>query len=69
MDSNGNFITMWGSPEIFGHVHYIATDPAGNVFVTDLENGNIQKFDNNGNALAEFRAEEVDESQGEEGED
>ena len=54
-DSNGNFITMWGSPEIFGHVHYIATDPAGNVFVTDLENGNIQKFDNNGNALAEFR--------------
>jgi tripartite motif-containing protein 71 len=54
MDSDGKFITSWGS-EGNGNGQFlrpeaIAVDcSSDNVFVTDFEGNNIQKFDSNGN--------------------
>ena len=55
-DSNGTFLTKWGSfgtgdGQFSKHVHGIAIDSKGNVYVTDRDNSNIQKFDGNGNFL------------------
>jgi DNA-binding beta-propeller fold protein YncE len=65
-DSNGNFITKWGS---FGSIWDsfgsfddgqfdwpcgIAVDNSGNVFVADTWNNLIQKFDSNGNFITKW---------------
>jgi tripartite motif-containing protein 71 len=51
-DSNGAFITKWGSSGSgdgqFNGPEGIATDSSGNVYVTDFNNHRIQKFDSNG---------------------
>jgi DNA-binding beta-propeller fold protein YncE len=54
-DSNGNFITMWGSKgsgegQING-IQGIDVDSSGNVYVADSRNNRIQKFDSNGNFI------------------
>ena len=47
-DSNGNFITKWGSEGSgdgqFNAPNSVATDSSGNVYVTDYANNRIQKF-------------------------
>jgi hypothetical protein len=59
-DSNGNFITTWGSSG-FGDGDFfflgpsgIAADNSGNVFVADTWNNRIQKFDSNGNFITKW---------------
>src|SRR3954471_17948888 len=51
-DSDGKLITSWGqtgsSQGQFLHAHGIGLDSAGNVYVSDAENYNIQKFDSDG---------------------
>jgi streptogramin lyase len=57
-DSNGNFITKWGSEGSedgqFSYPNGIAIDSQDNVYVTDLDNHNIQKFDSNGNFITKW---------------
>ena len=47
-DSNGNFITKWGTPGAgdghFIHPHSITLDSSGNVYITDTGNFRIQVF-------------------------
>ena len=54
-DSNGNFITTWGSEgSAVGQFKVpigIAVDSAGNAYVTDFYENSIQKFDSNGNFI------------------
>ena len=57
-DSNGNFITKWGS-EGAGDGQFksplgIAIDSSGNVYVADHDNHRIQKFDSNGNFITKW---------------
>ncbi len=51
-DSNGNFITKWGSIGLgdgeFARPEGIAIGSDGSVFVTDVFNNRVQKFDSNG---------------------
>ncbi|WP_048103871.1 PKD domain-containing protein [Methanofollis liminatans] len=55
-DSNGTFITKWGSYGTgageFMDPQGVATDPFGNVYVTDGYGGRIQKFDISGTFIA-----------------
>jgi DNA-binding beta-propeller fold protein YncE len=57
-DSNGNFELKWGSPGTdegdFSRPEGITIDGDGNVYISDLNNKNIQKFDSNGNFLLRF---------------
>ena len=57
-DSDGNFITKWGSIGIdegqFIHPHGIAVDNLGNVYVADEAKPSIQKFDGNGVFIKEW---------------
>jgi tripartite motif-containing protein 71 len=54
-DSNGNFITKWGSEDgQFQLLNGIAIDSAGNVYVADTGNNRVQKFDSNGNFITKF---------------
>ncbi|KAF5418121.1 MAG: Virginiamycin B lyase [Candidatus Methanophagaceae archaeon] len=57
-DSNGNFITKWGSYGTgdgeFQRPRGIAVDNGGNVFVADTRNDRIQKFDSNGNFITKW---------------
>lgn len=55
-DLDGNFIDSWGSfgtgdGEFLYQASGIATDPAGNVYVSDTGNARIQKFDSTGRFL------------------
>jgi hypothetical protein len=51
-DSNGKFITSWGSEGDgdgqFLHAHGIDIDSSGNVYVSDDDKNNIQKFTSDG---------------------
>ncbi len=64
-DSNGKFITMWGTngdtrgvaqtqPTQFYGPRAIAVDPQGNVYVTDTGNKRVTKFSPNGEPLGQF---------------
>lgn len=63
-DNNGVFITKWGanggdgstgtSNGEFDSPRGIATDSSGNIFVADTGNGRVQKFDSEGDYLAQF---------------
>jgi len=57
-DSNGNFVTKWGSlgdcDGQFDHPTGIAVDHMGNVYISDHDNGRIQKFDSNGKFLTKW---------------
>ncbi len=61
-DQYGNLITYWGSYGSgngqFKSCRGIAIDPIGNIFVTDIGNLRIQKFDNSGNFLLSWNAPE-----------
>ena len=52
-DSNGTFITKWGSygrrRRTILYPYGVAVDSSGNVYVADTINDRIQKFDSNGN--------------------
>ena len=54
-DSEGNFVTTWGTPGSapgeFDLVHSIAVDSQGRVYASDRENNRIQIFDENGELL------------------
>ena len=57
-DSNGNFITKWGSlgsgDGQFNGPYAIAFDSDGHVYVADYSNNRIQKFDSNGNFITKW---------------
>ncbi len=57
-DSNGNFITKWGSlgrgDGQFDLPFGVAVDPSGNVYVVEAANRRIQKFDSNGNFITKW---------------
>lgn len=59
-DSDGHFITMWGSKgNNDGQFNcspfcMLTVDGLGNVYVTDNNNSRIQKFDSNGNFLMKW---------------
>lgn len=57
-DSSGNFELLWGAPGSgdgeFDRPEGVAIDSAGNVYVSDMHNKNIQKFDADGNFLLRF---------------
>src|SRR5919107_504089 len=57
-DSNGKLISSWGPTGSgdgqFLHAHGIGLDSAGNVYVSDAENTNIQKFDSNGKFITKW---------------
>lgn len=53
---NYPFVSTWGKQGLttsgaFTFPQYVAVDETGNVYVTDLGNSRIQKFDNNGSYL------------------
>ena len=71
-DSQGNFQLMWGSEGSgegqFGdildaHEGHLAIDTQANVYVIDLKNIRIQKFDSNGNYLTQWGTEGAGEGQ------
>ena len=71
-DNRGNFLLMWGSEGSgagqFGdildaHEGHLAVDTQGNVYVIDLKNVRIQKFDSNGNYLTHWGTEGEREGQ------
>jgi tripartite motif-containing protein 71 len=57
-DSNGNFITKWGTTGStngqFLTPVAIATDSSDNVYVIDGSNNRVQKFDSNGNFITKW---------------
>jgi hypothetical protein len=70
-DSNGNFITKWGSEgssdgQFDQPCGGVAVDSSGHVFVVDSDNSRIQKFDNNGNFITKWGSQGVGNGQFEE---
>jgi tripartite motif-containing protein 71 len=79
-DSDGNFMTKWGSycntdsngdsiPDQacdgqFNYIYGIAVGPEGSVFVTDTGNHRIQKFDNNGNFVMKWGSQCISDANG-----
>ena len=57
-DSNGAFITKWGSygseDGQFSSPNSVAVDSSGNVYVADSYNHRIQKFDSNGTFITKW---------------
>ena len=63
-DNDGNFITKWGANDgdgtsgagdsEFNNPRGITTDSSGNVYVADMGNGRIQKFDSSGTYISQF---------------
>ena len=57
-DSDGKFITKWGSKGTgdgeFNYPEGISVDSSGNVYVADSFNHRIQKFDSNGKFIAKW---------------
>ena len=57
-DSDGNFITKWGSKGHgdgeFNYPKGISVDSKGYVYVADAYNHRIQKFDSNGNFITKW---------------
>ena len=60
-DSNGGFLTEWGSEGTgdgqFSNPKDVAVDGSGNVYVADTNNDRIQKFDSEGKFLTEWGTE------------
>jgi len=60
-DSNGKFITKWGSEGSGSGQFYwpqgVAVDSSGNVYVADTGNSRIQKFDSNGKFITKWGSE------------
>ena len=61
-DSNGNFITKWGSEGVGDGQFSLVTpgvdvDSSGYVYVVDKEAANVQKFDSNGNFITKWGSE------------
>jgi tripartite motif-containing protein 71 len=56
--NTGKFIRQWGSEGSgdgqFNGAGDVATDPSGNVFVTDFDNNRIQKFSNTGKFIRKW---------------
>lgn len=57
-DSNGNFISKFGSPGTdngqFNSARSIGIDSSNNIYVGDVGRDDIQKFDSNGNFISKF---------------
>jgi len=77
LDSNGNLIAQWGEPGgnyhseenpkcngLFFNVDGIAVDSSDNIYVADTWNYRIQKFNNNGQFIAQWGAYADDPSYG-----
>ena len=66
-DSNGNFITAWGSKGSgegqLDTPHDIAVDPSRNVYVAEQGNFRIQKFDSKGNFITTWGSEGTGDTQ------
>jgi hypothetical protein len=67
-DSDGNFITSWGSEGDgdgeFLHANGIDIDSSsGNVYVSDDDKNSIQKFDSDGNFITKWGSEGTDDRQ------
>ncbi|HEU4468191.1 MAG TPA: 6-bladed beta-propeller [Nitrososphaeraceae archaeon] len=65
LDRNFSYISQWGSVDgkassergKFNHPHGIDVDSKGNVYVNELENPRIQKFDENGKFVKQWGSE------------
>ncbi len=59
LDSNGNFLTSWGSygfgPGQFAEAHGIAVNTIGHVYVAGYHGHDVQEFDNNGILISEHQ--------------
>jgi DNA-binding beta-propeller fold protein YncE len=62
-----NLIKKWGSEGIdngqFKTPHGVAIDPEDNVYITDMDNFRVQKFDSNGNFLTKWGSEGSEDGQ------
>lgn len=60
-DSDGNFITQWGSSGKnsgqFDGINGIATDSSNNIYVVDSGNNRVEKFDSNGVYITQWGSE------------
>ncbi|MGB9940270.1 PKD domain-containing protein [Methanosarcina sp.] len=67
-DSNGNFITKWGSEgtgdgQFYNGLSGIGVDSSDNVYVVEPGNNRIQKFDSNGNFITKWGSGGIDYGQ------
>jgi hypothetical protein len=64
-DSNGRFITKWGSKGSgdgqFNELRGIAVNSSGNIYVADSFNRRIQVFDSKGNFINKWGSREIEE--------